>query len=424
MANTAKTVEVLFESTVETYEHQQKLLDLVDFEQPNAGELQNSMNIIHRPVQQHAPILTGWDLNGQETDIIEESVPLILGTPFNDFVKQRADDMRDLRFWERRGKQSGLRQTTEQNKLIAEACRVSGSLFYRDNSVSGYDFVSEGQAIMNERQTQTMSRNFVINDRDMKKFGSDLAGRQTLQGRPEETWKTGQIGANVAEFDLHTASYLGNIIGGTSPDTTTTAAVSGKPEGFTYNAVTGELANIDYRIATVLVAASVGYNVGDKVKFVNGATDVQSVGLADKTPTGQAMTFTIVSIPDGTSVNIYPKPIALDDAALTTLEKAYANIDTVITSGAVMERLNIDATAKSNIFFDSDAICVLGGSIPVQLMSQYDGMKVINQTMSNGTEMYIVYDGNIVDMSFRYRIFTWYGVNVINPSACGVAVTY
>lgn len=419
-ASTAKTVEVLFDSTIETYEQQQKLVDLVDFEKPNAGELQNSLNIIHRPVQQHAPIIEGWDMTGLETDIIEESVPLVLGTPKNDFVSQRADDMRDLRFWERRGQQSGKRQATELNKLIADAVRTQGSLFYRDNSTSGYDFITEGQVIMNERQTQTMNRNFVLNDRDMKKFGSDLAGRQTLNGRPEETWKTGQIGQNVAEFDLHTASYLGNIAGGAAPAVTATGAHSFKPEGFTYNATTGELANVDYRTADVTVSASAGFNVGDKVSI--GA--IEAVSLADKTSTGSLMTFTVIAKPDATTITIYPKPIAADDVALTTLEKAYANVDTTIANLDAVTRLNIDASAKTNIFFDSDAICVLGGTIPAQLMAQYDGMKVITHTMSNGQEMYMVYDGNLATMSFRYRIFTWYGINVVNPSACGVAVSF
>ena len=419
-ASTAKTVEVLFDSTIETYEHQQKLVDLVDFEKPNAGELQNSLNVIHKPVQQHAPILSGWDMTGLETDIIEESVPLVLDTPKNDFVLQRADDLRDLRFWERRGKQSGKRQATELNKLIADAIRTQGSLFYRDNSASGYDFISEGQTILNERQAQTGDRHFIVNDRDMKKFGSDLAGRQTLQGRPEETWKTGQIGANVAEFDIHTASYLGNIAGGADPAATVTGAQSFKPEGFTYNATTGELANVDYRTADIPVSASAGYNVGDKVTI--GA--IEAISLADKTTTGELMTFTIVAKPDGTTITVYPKPIAADDGALTTLEKAYANINTTIANLDTVNRVNTDASAKTNLFFDSDAICVLGGTIPAQLMAQYDGMKVITHTMSNGQEMYMVYDGNLATMSFRYRIFTWYGINVVNPSACGVAVSF
>jgi hypothetical protein len=57
-------------------------------------------------------------------------------------------------------------------------------------------------------------------------------------------------------------------------------------------------------------------------------------------------------------------------------------------------------------------------------MAQYDGMKVVSHTMANGQTMYMVYDGDIATMSFRYRIFTWYGVNVVNPSGCGVAVRF
>jgi hypothetical protein len=37
--------------------------------------------------------------------------------------------------------------------------------------------------------------------------------------------------------------------------------------------------------------------------------------------------------------------------------------------------------------------------------------------------MYMVYDGSLVDMTFRYRLFVWAGVTVANPQAVGVAVT-
>ena len=68
-------------------------------------------------------------------------------------------------------------------------------MFYRSNATSGYEFIAEGQAIQNERQAFNSGRCFVLNDRDTLTFGADLAARQTLQGRPEQTWKTGQIGS-------------------------------------------------------------------------------------------------------------------------------------------------------------------------------------------------------------------------------------
>jgi hypothetical protein len=42
------------------------------------------------------------------------------------------------------------------------------------------------------------------------------------------------------------------------------------------------------------------------------------------------MTFTVIELTDATHIKIYPKPIAADDPALTTLEAAYANINTQI----------------------------------------------------------------------------------------------
>ena len=66
----------------------------------------------------------------------------------------------------------------------------------------------------------------------------------------------------------------------------------------------------------------------------------------------------------------------------------------------------------------------MGGTIPAQLLSQYDGMKVISEKLSNGLTMYMIFDGDIATLTFRYRIFLWWGITVANPSNCGVAVTY
>jgi hypothetical protein len=89
-----------------------------------------------------------------------------------------------------------------------------------------------------------------------------------------------------------------------------------------------------------------------------------------------------------------------------------------------MTRLNTDASARSNLFWDKDAIEVVGGTIPAQLLQQYDGMKVINQTLSNGLNMYMIYDGKIEDVTMRYRLFVWYGLTMKDPSRAGVAVSY
>lgn len=419
MASTGKIAEVIFENALEEYDHQTSLADMTDNFRPDPGNYQNAGNAIWRPVQQHAPVIEGFDLTGQEQDIIEETYPAILGTPTNDFVSQRVDQLRDMTFWERRGRQSGKRQATELNKRIASLVADTGSLFYRSNATSGYDFIGEAQALMNERQVSSDNRCFLLNDRDNLAYGSDLAGRQTLQGRPADTWKTGQIGQNVAEFDVYTGSYLPNLSGGAA-STTTTAALSFKPEGGTVDNATSTVTNVDYRQAVIPVTSSASFSVGDKITI--GA--VEAVGLADKSSTGQLMTFTVVDVPNGTSIKVFPKPIAADDGALTTTEKAYANIDTTIGSGVTVDRINTDTSAKTNIFWAKDSIEVVGGDVPMNLMSEFDGMKVIEETMANGQKMYMVYDGNIADLTLRFRIFTWYGLTNKNPMANGVGIRF
>jgi len=428
MAVTGKIAEVYFEKALEEYEHQMQMLDMVDTFEAPGGDLQNSNNVVWRPVQQHAPIINGFDLTNLEKDIIEETYPAILGDPANDFFEQRVDDLRDMRFWERRGQQSGKRQATELNKRLAQLVADTGSLFYRSNATSGYDFIAEGQALLNERQSAEDMRYYVLNDRSNLKFAQDLAGRQTLQGRPEDTWKTGQIGSNIAEFDVYTGSYLPTIAGGAITTSTVSADVSNKPEGGSVNTTTGTVTNIDYRIGTIPAVATATYAVGDRISFTNdpGGTPivVDSVGLADKNETGQAMTFVITAIPDGTTLNVFPKPIAGDDPALTTLEKAYANISTQILSGAEIVKLNTVNNEKINAFWCKNSIEVFSGDAPIGLLAEFGGMKVVSSTMSNGQKMYMAYDGNIDKLTFKCRLFTWYGITNKNPMANGVGISF
>jgi len=426
MADTLKIVETYLENAANEHEKQTQLLKTVNRIEPDAAALQNSDNFVWGRVEQHRPVLDGFDLTGQEQDIIEESYPRLLGTPKNDLIQQRIDQVRDTSYWERAGKTGGKRLASDLNQRIASAMVTQGSLYYRSNVTSGYDFVSEAQALMNERQGMDNGRCFLFNDRDQQFYSKDLASRENLQqgSRPAETWVKGTIGEEVAGFDkILTGSYLPNLAGGADPATTVTADQSFAPEGGSVNATTGVVTNVDYRSATIPVTASGSYAVGDKVTFANGGTTVKALGLEDKTDTNQAMTFTIVAIPNATSVTVYPKPIAADDAGLTALEASYANVDTQILNTATMNRVNI-TTTKANLFWDKMAVEVMTGDVPAQLFKEFGGMKVAQTQMDNGQTIYMMYDGDIVTANFTYRSFTWDGITIANPQAVGVAARF
>jgi len=424
--SSGKTMEVYFEKAIDTYNEQSQLLPLVTMWEPNGGEMQNAGNTVWRNVEQQSPIIKGFDMTGLDTGIIEETCPFNLGTPNNDIYTQRLDDLRTRTFWENRGKATGKRQAAEVNKDISRSIINGGSLYFDSNAVSGFDVLGEAQAMQNERQSYSMDRYSVLNDRDTLKYAKDLASRATVKGRPEtDAWSKGQIGENVAEYDVYTGSYLGNLLGNDGgADSTTTALLSFKPEGGTVNAAIDTVTNVDYRTADIPVVSSAGYAVGDYVKFSNAGADVLAVGLADKTITSSPMTFKVVATAAGL-ITVFPKPIAIDDPALSALEQAYGNIDTQITSGADVVKLNTYVgNRRTNIFWGKDSIEVVGGTLPAEIMNEFGGMKQISETLENGLEAYLFYDANIFTLGATVRFFVWYGVTNAIPSDNGVFTTF
>lgn len=415
---TGKAVTVLFDEVMEQFALETSMLNTTSVFRPEAGLMQNSNNVIWRQIEQQAPVKTGFDMTGQFGNVIELSYPSSLGSPKNDVFSVRGDDFRDEQFIKRRGAASAKRLAAEINKDIATLVRDSGSLFYRKtlNATSGYAFLSEADSILTERQEfRGEGCSFFLNPRAYNIAGQDLAQRGTLSGRPEKAWATGQVGKDLAGFDVYKSAFMQTLAGGASPATTVSATVSLKPVAS--QTVGGQVLPVDYRYGDIPFTSAAGWNVGDRIGFAN----VFALGSADKTNTQQQMTFTITAI-NGNTVTVTPRPIALSDAALTADEKAYANINTQIASGAVPIRLNTDALATTNAFWCNDSIEVIAGSAPWEEMSKLSGWKVVSETMPNGVTVYMAYDGSIATMDLQVRVFTWYGVVNRDPSRNGIAI--
>lgn len=423
-----KIVATYLGAAVESYESQQSMLPLVKvINDVDPATLQNGNNTIWRKVVQQGASIPGFDLTGLETGIISQGYSAYLGAPENTFVGLRVDDLRDLSYIRDQAEVDGKKRASVLNKTITDTISTTGSMAYRSNVTSGFDFVSLAQAGMNKRQSPGDKRYVGLTDSHNQKFGKDLASRQTLQGQPADTFKSGMLYNSIAGFDVMVNSSVSLLPGGANPATTVTANVSFAPLGGT--ATNGGVAqlvvtNNDYRFGTIAVTASASYNVGDRVTFSNGSVTVKAIGRDDKTVTDEAMTFTIVAKPSGASVTLWPRPIALNDAGITTADKAYANINTQILNTATMDRVNIDTTTQPSIFWEKNSIEVLGGKVPMELLGQWGGMKVATERLSNGLNMYMLYDGNIANLQARWRMFIWYGVNNARPQDNGILISF
>ena len=423
-----KIVATYLGAAVESYESQQSMLPMVKvINDVDPAAMQNGNNTIWRKVVQEGASISGWDLTGQEQGIISQGYNAYLGTPENTFVGLRVDDMRDLSYIKDQARVDGEKRASVLNKAITDTITNTGSMAYRSNVTSGFDFISLAQSGMNKRQSRKVDRYVALTDSHNQLFGKDLASRQTLQGQSGETYQNGMLYKQIAGFDVMTTSSVGALVGGANPATTVTANVSLAPLGGT--ATNGGVAqlivtNNDYRYGDIPVTASASYNVGDRVTFSNSAVPVYAIGRDDGTVTDEPMTFVIVAKPSGTSITVFPRPIAANDAGLTLAQKAYANINTQILNAATVNRVNIDASAQPSLFWQKDSIEVLGGKVPMEMLGQWGGMKVASETLSNGLTMYMLYDGNIATLQGRWRMFIWYGVNNARPADNGILIKY
>jgi Tfp pilus assembly protein PilX len=415
--NTAKTIEVMFDEVVMQLEEQNQMAMLCGHYNMAGARTQNSNNIEWRVVEQQAATSEGWEfVDADFTSLVEQSFPSTLGMPQNGLLGIRVDDLRDPRFKERWAKAEAQRLSAQQNQLIATTVVNTGSIFYR-LTTAGYDFIKTADTILKERQTHTMGQSFFVNDRNAQQISSDLANRSNMHGLPETVYKNGMMAYNTGGFDIYEASYLPSLSGGTLAGVTVTSAISQAPVGFTTTA--GTQVPVDYRISEDIELTGTLTNlvVGDYITFAN----VNAVGLQDKTNTGQLMTFKVVE-KTGQNIKVYPKPIAADDAGLTAIQQAYANINTQIGAGAAVTKLNTDTSARTNVFWANDSIEIVDGDAPWEMLGDLDGMEVKSATLASGTRLYMIYQASINNGQLKCRLFTWNNVVNKNPSANGVAI--
>ena len=121
MANsTGKIMATLFDKFVKQMDDNDVYIRSMDTDSISPSDMQNASNVYWRGVEQQRPVLTGWDLTGQETGIIEQYYPATLSDPKNDLMQIRIDDLRDEGFMNRALKASVAQQKSTLNKTVAD----------------------------------------------------------------------------------------------------------------------------------------------------------------------------------------------------------------------------------------------------------------------------------------------------------------
>ncbi|MEB2740710.1 P22 phage major capsid protein family protein [Citrobacter portucalensis] len=392
---------------------------------PPAASMQRSSNTVWMPVEQEAPTQTGWDLTNKQTNVLELSVKCNMGDPDNDFFQLRADDLRDERSYRRRIQASAKKLANNIETAIAKQATEMGSLVVHDarsigpsTGLTGWDFLASAEELMFARElNRDMGISYFLNPSDYRKAGRDLTAGDIFGRVPEDAYHNGTIQRQVAGFDdVLRSPKLPTVVGSTVTGVTVTGAQKFKPQAFTTD-TDGNNENVDNRVATVVVSATSGLKRGDKISFAG----VKYLSQMAKNVLTDDATFSITRVIDGTHIEITPKPIALDDTALTAEEKAYANVNTSLAASAPVTLLNI-ASTTANIGWADDSIRLLSQPIPVT-HELFAGMKTQSFSIPGvGINGIFATQGDINTLTGLCRIAVWYSACAVRPEAIVVGL--
>jgi hypothetical protein len=405
---------VLFEQVLEKFDSDNTVAkQAARFRQPG-NEMQRRGDTVWRPQPQISTLVQGLDISALIGSITQMSVPATLSTIDNVPFQLDAQQMRDELYRDRKASSAAQALSAGINRAMANNVNIWGSLTVDVTAaLSGYDDVSLADALMVENDVLGNDKTMVLNARDYNAMAGDLASK-TLMPRSERALDSTNLGP-VANFNTFKTSFAPAVTAQATAITVT--GIQKYVPVSTSTAATGETQNVDNRTMNLTVSATAGINAGDK--FIIGASPaaaIKAISHINKNNTNQPKTFTVVSIVDGTTLQIAP-PIIV--AGASDAETDYANSSRATIGAEAITWLNTTA-AQSNPFFMNDSIEVFGGNLAFG--EDMAGVAVMREMTDSGIEIIFAKQGDVKTGVSTYRLTTFYGVTNLNPEMNGILI--
>ena len=301
------------------------------------------------------------------------------------------------------------------NVAVMNVASQQGTLVVkRTAAASGFDDVAQAEAIMNEQGVQSFDRYMALSTRDYNGMASNLAGRQTLTGKPLTAYEKAYIGM-VASFETYKLDYATRLTAAAG----TTVTVNGANQYYTPKATstagTGETQNVDNRYQNLTIAVTSGtVKVGDCFTIAG----VNAVHHITKQDTGQLKTFRITAIVSGSGGSgvVQISPPIISGGGSTDAELEYKNVTATPANGAAITFLNT-VSANVNPFWQKDSLEILPGRYAVPSDA---GTAVMRASTDQGIELVMQKFYDINTMKTKYRLDTLFGVVNKQPEMSGI----
>lgn len=377
---------------------------------------ERSGNTIWRPQPYIAQSFSGLDQTANfNRNYTQLSVPVTLGYSHAVPLTLSATELRDMLQEERLGKAAMQRLASDINVDCSNLAALTGSIVIkRTTAATGFDDISAIDDAFNRNGVQMDGRKAFFPSNHYNAMASNLASRQTMQGKPTQAYEKGYVG-EINNIDTYKLDYGYRL----TPALGVGVTLNGANQFYTPRAFstasTGEGSNVDNRYQTITIGVTSGtVKVGDAFSIA-GVNEVHHITKLD---TGAPKTFRITAILTGAggagTVQITP-PI-ISGGGGTDAELQYKNVTSTPANGAAITFLN---TVSGMVvpFWQDDAMEI----IPAKYVpAPNSGMAVMSATTSNGITVVMTRQGSINDLSTKYRFDVFYGLANLQPEMSGI----
>lgn len=411
----SKEERVAFEQILEGFQDALVLSRNVSIYNSNQTDMERSNNTIWRPMPYVAQSFDGTDQTANFGDYTQLSVPATIGYSKSSPWIMTALELRDALQEQRLGDAAKQKLASDINVAVMSVAALQGTLIVkRTTAAAGFDDVAQCEAIMNEQGIQAFDRYLALSTRDYNGMASNLASRQTMQGKPVTAYEKAFVG-QIASFETYKLDYANRLAAaaGGAGLTISTLAAGGNvyvPVA-TRVATTGEQSNVDNRYQTVTVSSTANVAAGDAFTVAT----VDAVHHITKGDTGQLKTFRVISVDSATTMTISPPMITGQGGTDAELQYQNCTVGTPAANSAIVF-LNTVA-AYANPFWQKDAMEILPGRYAVPTDA---GTAVMRASTDQGIELVLQKFYDINTMKTKYRLDTLFGVVNKQPEMTGL----
>lgn len=416
MANVfSKEERVAFEDILEGFQDALVLSRNVSVYNTDSEMMERANDTIWRPQPYIAQSFSGTDMTSNFKDFTQLAVPATLGFSKSVPWTLTAKELRDALQEGRLGDAAKQKLASDINVALMTVAANQGTLVVkRTSAASGFDDVAQADALMNEQGVQAFDRYLALSTRDYNGMASNLAARQTLNGKPLTAYDKAYVGM-VAGFETYKLDYATRLTAAAG----TTVTVNGANQYYTPKATStassGETANVDNRFQNLTIAVTSGtVKVGDCFTIAG----VNAVHHITKEDTGQLKTFRVTAIVSGSGGSgvVQISPPIISGGGSTDAELEYKNVTATPANGAAITWLNT-AAANVNPFWQKDALEILPGRYAVPTDA---GTAVMRASTDQGIELVMQKFYDINTMKTKYRLDTLFGVVNKQPEMSGI----